>query len=88
MKDLLLEVEKNPFYQELLASVPKENREQFIKEVAEMAKAIDGLCSDFDVLMNSEGGPDKFLSALGSAINRRSFYGNNGVTEIPWPEKS
>ena len=28
------------------------------------------------------------MEAMGSAINRRAFYDNNGVTEIPWPEKN
>ena len=88
MKDLLLEVEKNKFYQELLSSIPEKDRKQFMKDVSEMASVINSLCSDFDMLMQDENGPDKFLNALGSAINRRAFQDNNGVTEIPWPEKS
>ena len=87
-KDLLLTVEKSKLYQDLIESIQKKDRPQFMKEVSEMAIVIDSLCVDFDELMQSNDGPDKFLKAMGSAINRRAFHDNNGVTEFPWPEKS
>ena len=88
MKDLLLTIEKNKFYQELLASVPDESKEQFVAEVSQMAQTMNALCESFDNFMETEEGPDKFLEIVGGAINRRAFRDNNGVTEIPWPEKS
>jgi hypothetical protein len=88
MEDLLLTVEKNKFYQELVTSIPEADRAKFIEEVAQMAKIMTGICDSFDDIMQSEEGPDKFMEAMGSAINRRAFYDNNGVTEIPWPEKN
>ncbi len=88
MEDILLTVEKNKFYQELLNSVPEEHRAQFLDEVTQMAQAMNAICKSFDDFMQTEDGPDKFLEVVGSAINRRAFQGNNGVTEIPWPEKN
>lgn len=88
MEDLLLTIEKNKFYQELLASVPDESKEKFVAEVTQMAHVMNTLCKSFDDFMKTEEGPDKFLEVMGSAINRRAFQDNNGVTEIPWPEKS
>tara|TARA_R110001583_G_scaffold149166_1_gene301082 strand:- start:7342 stop:7608 length:267 start_codon:yes stop_codon:yes gene_type:complete len=88
MQDLLLTLEKNKFYQELVASLAEEDKAQFMTDVSQMAKMLNELCNDFDDLMNKEEGTNKFMEALGSAINRRAFHDNNGVTEVPWPEKN
>ena len=88
MKDLRLTLEKNKFYQDLVKSLPEEDRAQFIDDISQMATMLNEMCNNFDDLMQTESGPDKFMEALGSAINRRAFHDNNGVTEIPWPEKN
>lgn len=88
MEDLLLTIEKNKFYQDLIKSIPEDNRAEFVNEVTKLASLMTNVCHSLDELLQTEEGPDKFLEAVGSAINRRAFKDNNGVTEIPWPEKN
>ena len=88
MEDLLLILEKDKLYQDLLKTLSKEEQKEFVLEVEKMAANMNKICDSFDNLMQQDDGPDKFMKVVGNAINRRSFYGNNGVTEIPWPEKN
>ena len=88
MQDLLLMLEKDEFYKELLASIPEDQQREFVLEIEKMASSLNQICSDFESFMQQEGAADQFVDIVGSAINRGTFSGNNGVTEIPWPEKS
>ena len=48
MQDLLLTLEKNKFYQELVASLAEEDKAQFMTDVSQMAKMLNELCNDYD----------------------------------------
>ena len=87
-QDLLLEMENDPFYKELIASVPKEDRGELVTAIEKMTQDFNDICHAFDELLSTGKGQHDFLNSVGAAINRRDFYGNNGVTEIPWPEKN
>ena len=87
-EDLLLEIEKDPYYKELIELVPEEDRKELITNIEQMSQALNLLCSEFDELLSTGKGQHDFLNTVGSAINRRAFHDNEGVTEIPWPEKN
>jgi len=88
MEDILLRLDKDPRYRKLLASIDANDKDDFVKSVEDLGSIMNLICASFDDLLATEEGQDKFLNEVGGAINRRSFYNNNGVTEIPWPEKS
>ena len=88
MEDLFLSLEKDPRYQAIIETVPESDRKEIVNNIEQLAKTINKFCIDFDELLQTEEGQDKFMNTVGGAINRRAFYGNNGVTEIPWPEKN
>ena len=87
MNDLLLELEKNEYYQSLIKDLPEEEQPIFIETMTKMAREFSIMRDNFSEMISSCSEKDllKLIDEVGEGLNRRSFRGNPGVTEVPWP---
>ena len=83
--DLILELEKDEYYQSLIEGLPEDVRDEFVVTITDLAQKMTVACQNFDEMISNQETLLDFINELGEGINRRAFAKTPGVTEIEWP---
>jgi len=87
MSKLLSDVERDPLYQWALDRLDHEDQKLVAEETEKIVAGFNDALIEFEKLLKSPGGHDRFLEAVKKSLDRGDFQDNDGVSPLLWPEK-
>jgi isochorismate hydrolase len=87
MKDLFLQLEKDPEMQEILADLTEAQRDTLLIEMRYIADSFGRSLKTLKEKLSDEDSIVKFVDKLGKAISMGDMSDNIGTEVLQWPEK-
>jgi hypothetical protein len=87
MKDILLELERDPEMQEILEDLTDTEKDHLLSEMTEIIKNFNSSLAKMKAGLETEDSVIDFFDNLEKAISMSDIDENIGVEVIEWPEK-
>jgi|10_taG_2_1085330.scaffolds.fasta_scaffold06069_2 2',3'-cyclic-nucleotide 2'-phosphodiesterase (5'-nucleotidase family) len=87
MKDIFLQIERDPDIQKLLEGLTEEERSVLLLEMKQISDNFSRSIESIRSKLNSEEDVINLINDIGSAIGESDIGSNIGTEVIKWPEK-